>query len=78
MTDVYAGYPPNVAHVRFSLDLTVNGEKLHVKEQFPLAVWDTLTPNQKADVTLSVMLNAARESVLRFADQIRVERDDGR
>lgn len=78
MPDLYAGYPPNVAHVHFTLDLTVNSEKLHIKERFPLHVWDTLSPNEKADVTLSVMLNAARESVLRFADQIKIVRDDGR
>jgi hypothetical protein len=78
MSDVYAGYPPNVPHVHFTLDLTVNGEELHVKQRFPLAVWDTLSPDQKAEITLASVLGAAREAVLRFADRIKVTRDDGK
>jgi hypothetical protein len=73
---VYAGLGPDDPHVTIALDLTVNGEPVHLEQLFPLDAWDMMGNDERAARALEWMRRAVAGMVERYAENIAVTRHD--
>lgn len=73
---VYAGLDPRAPHAEIAIDLTVNGEPMHFDQRVPLAIWDEMTPDRRADLALYTIHQGLWQLAAKFADSVTVTRDE--
>ena len=63
-------------HAIIAVDLTINGEPVHMEAKVPLYLWDEMGRGARADIVLSTIYRGLARASERFVDNVTVIRNE--
>lgn len=76
MAELFINDFDRLPHVVVAVDLTVNGEPVHMESRVPIDLWDEMPPNKRAEIALCTIYQSLAKVADRFVDNVTVTRNE--